>query len=96
MLLFVTVCARACVCVWLSACVCVLNRKTELLLVFAVLTFSKTPVKVIEMSSSLRNLHLLANIYIYIYPHCIACGLCMLYLWNNDHKDAVAVSKILK
>lgn len=47
----------------LSACVCVLNRKTELLLVFAVLTFSKTPVKVIEMSSSLRNLHLLANIY---------------------------------
>lgn len=71
MLLFVTVCARACVCVWLSACVCVLNRKTELLLVFAVLTFSKTPVKVIEMSSSLRNLHLLANIYIYIYIHTV-------------------------
>lgn len=60
-----------CVCVWLSACVCVLNRKTELLLVFAVLTFSKTPVKVIEMSSSLRNLHLLANIYIYIYIHTV-------------------------
>lgn len=53
-----------CVCVWL-------NRKTELLLVFAVLTFSKTPVKVIEMSSSLKNLHLLANIYIYIYIHTV-------------------------
>lgn len=37
-----------------------MSRKTELLL-FAVLAFSKTPVKMIEMLSSLRKLHLLAK-----------------------------------
>lgn len=68
-------------CVCACACVCVLNRKTELLLVFAVLTFSKTPVKMIEMSSSLRNLHLLAKKkYIYIHTVLLVGYVCYIYV----------------